>query len=114
MTDFTSARRGLEELRSLPESGAVREALRSSAEVLAERVREMAPVASGSLRESVAVRVAGGSATVETGGPGAPYANIVEFGGAGRRGQFFMAEALESAKPEIVHRFALALERGSN
>lgn len=76
----------LKELPAKIEGNIMRGAMRAGAKVFADRAKELVPVKSGQLRDSIKVRTKSRrgrvSATVRAGGKEAFYAHMVEFGTA--------------------------------
>ncbi len=76
----------LKELPAKVERNILRGAMRAGAKVFADRARELVPVRSGQLRDSIKVSTRSKrgrvSATVRAGGKKAFYAHMVEFGTA--------------------------------
>ncbi len=116
VTGFGNLNRKLQSLQAAMTDDVMRQALRDGAEVVAAEARRLAPVRSGSLRDSIEVtddrdarlygRIGGGDVSVYVGPVGSTedgdvfYAKFVEFGTVNHRPQPFLRPAIEGKQAE--------------
>ncbi|MFS0736935.1 HK97-gp10 family putative phage morphogenesis protein [Sphingomonas sp. 1P06PA] len=93
----------LEKLRSAAAAGEVRAALKAGGEVIASRAKELVPVDTGALRDSIEVQLPSGNAPTAIVGAREPqgfYDNYIEFGTVNMPPQPFLRPAWEEQRDD--------------
>jgi len=96
-------RRLLRKVESKEINKAIRSANKASAEVIRDRAREIAPVASGRLKRSIAAKGSQSSGSVKAGSAArVPYAGPIHYGWPSRniKKQPFLLEAVSDKLPD--------------